>query len=349
MDLRFFFKIGGAQETLASAFLATLLQQDVRFRQSFLEFLDHDGSRQLATLASAPWDVSTEQPTDAGPVDIELRTHDRASIIVIENKVLASSVQPRQLLRYYEALASQKPPWKQIGAIYLAPGDQVGDNEVDLVKKSHTMRSRPADFAARVGWQELDELASTLLAGDGTTPFVTSGFREIASLIEEGSKTKWPPVGNRRIVLGAATRIREELGRVFPQVQLGHPWPARDRYTLWTHHTNVTLWLLLRFDADDKEPYFAYLERDGQVHLSVIGQLKLSAAGRRHATAQSWWKDMIRGGSLVVCGLGQLRVQASGWATIEQKVTGTIDDVVAEATRIGRVLLAEGVVACPQD
>src|SRR5213593_368678 len=168
MDLRFFFKIGGAQETLASAFLATLLQQDVRFRRSFLEFLDHDGSRQLATLASAPWDVSTEQPTDAGPVDIELRTHDRASIIVIENKVLASSVQPRQLLRYYEALAFQKPPWKQIGAIYLAPGDQVGDNEVDLVKKSHTMRSRPADFAARVGWQELDELASTLPAGAGT-------------------------------------------------------------------------------------------------------------------------------------------------------------------------------------
>src|SRR5437867_4593429 len=84
MDLRFFFKIGGAQETLASAFLATLLQQDVRFRQSFLEFLDHDGSRQLATLAAAPWDVSTEQPTGAGPVDIELRTHDRASIIVIE-------------------------------------------------------------------------------------------------------------------------------------------------------------------------------------------------------------------------------------------------------------------------
>src|SRR5213593_2692469 len=195
MDLRFFFKIGGAQETLASAFLATLLQQDVRFRRSFLEFLDHDGSRQLATLASAPWDVSTEQPTEAGPVDIELRTHDRASIIVIENKVLASSVQPGQLLRYYKALASQKQPWKQIGAIYLAPGDQVGDNEVHLV--SHRMRSRPADFAARVGWQELDELASTLLAGDGTTPFVTSGFREIASLIEEGSKTKWPPVGNR--------------------------------------------------------------------------------------------------------------------------------------------------------
>ena len=58
---------------------------------------------------------------------------------------------------------------------------------------------------------------------------------------------------------------------------------------------------------------------------------------------------MIRNGSLVVSGLGQLRVQASGWATIEQKVTGTIDDVVAEATRMGRVLLAEGVVACPQD
>src|SRR5437667_11894084 len=104
MDLRFFFKIGGAKETFASAFLATRLQQDVRYRQSFLEFLDHDGSHQLATLASAPWEISTEQETGAGLVDIKLSTPDRASIIVIESKVLASSVQPGQLLKYYEAL-----------------------------------------------------------------------------------------------------------------------------------------------------------------------------------------------------------------------------------------------------
>src|SRR5437867_11778244 len=86
MDLRFFFKIGGAQETLASAFLATLLFQDVWFRQCFLEFLaDHDGSRQLATLASASWVVSTEQPTEAGPVDIVLRSLDCVCIIAIDN------------------------------------------------------------------------------------------------------------------------------------------------------------------------------------------------------------------------------------------------------------------------
>ena len=342
MNLRFFFKIGGAKETVASAFLATLLESDAAFRQRFLDLLaSHDKSGRLASLASSTlWNVSTEVETGAGPVDIELRTENSDCQILIENKVFPGSLQHGQLRMYYQALANRDPTGRtQIGAVFLGPGTSVGEHEVELVRE--LMRNRIADFAARIGWLELAEIVSALPTTDATVLFAKSGFDEVTRVIADGGKTRWPLIGDRKRAFDLATIVRDNLLRTFPQIQLGYPWPASDNYTLWTQRSNVTMWLMLRFEVEDKPPFEVRLEKNGLVQLSLTGQLKLSAAGRRLAPVRSQWEEKTRGKVLAVAELGPLSLSASGWATIERVYAGTQEEVVAQVTDMGRALIAE--------
>jgi hypothetical protein len=171
--------------------------------------------------------------------------------------------------------------------------------------------------------------------------FAKSGFREIVHIIEEGAKIKWPPVGDRGRVLKLAKKMRDDLQQAFPHIQLGQPWPESDSYTLWTQHSNVTMWLQLKFQVDDKDPFEVQLERDGRPELTLIGQLKLSAAGRRLTPARSRWEERTRDGVLALPGLEPLRLSASGWATTEQVIAGTEQEVVDRATEMGGALIAE--------
>jgi len=342
MDLRFFFKIG-VKEELASAFLATLLESDAAFRQDFLALLAlQDRSGRLHALTAASWQICTENPIESGRVDIELQTEDASSVILIENKVFSGSLQQGQLLKYYEALADKDPSKRtQIGAVLLGPGDAVGTFEVERVEHSRLARGRTADFAVRVGWLDLQDLANAVPATEVTAMFAKSGFREIVQIIKEGDKIKWPPVGDRGRVWELAKKVRDNLQHAFPLIQLGHPWPERDSYTLWTQHSNVTMWLLLKFQADAKHPFEVHLEKAGRPELTLIGQLKLSAAGRRLTSVRSRWEEKTRDRVLAVSGLEPLRLSASGWATTEPAITGTEQEVVDRATEMGRALIAE--------
>jgi hypothetical protein len=186
--------------------------------------VDHDESGRLRPLAAGAWTVSTEENTGAGPVDITVRAEDGSSLIAIEAKVLAASLQGGQLHRYYEALVQQDPAARtRIGVVLLGPGDAVGEHEIARVQELPLMRNRTADFAVRIGWRDLEDLALAGPPGTAMSTFVESGFREINRLIDDGAKIKWPRGGGRLLVFTLAKRVREALQDVFPQVQVGHP------------------------------------------------------------------------------------------------------------------------------
>ncbi len=340
MDLHFFFEGKLSGEEVASAFLATLLEQRPEIRQAFFDVLAKSiVAGRMGEPKQKDWKVSVEARSESGSEDIRLEATDGSALLVVENKLLAASKQKEQLLRYYTQHAKRDPKQQvAIGAVYLAPGS--GRSEVEAVLKSDLFPKRPNDFVARVSWDRLTEAIEKFASEDLAGQFLTSGTEQIDIIIEEDG-VKWPPVDGRQDVLDVVIAVRDSLLKQFPAIQLMRPWPGRERYTLSTRGTNVTVWLRAKFRAEHSEPYRPVdLWDAGRLRLTVGARIKLSATGRKQPGLRRRWEEVVRAKFLEVPKLGVLPVPEGGrWAEDEYPVTGTKAEVVARITEIGAALL----------
>ena len=104
MNLHFFYEGSLGREEAASAFLATMLEQYPSFRKSFFDLLGlpDEKSRSLAT---EEWNVVTEEDE----VDVTMHPQRGNHVILIENKVQASSKMAGQVSRYYQSQINKEP------------------------------------------------------------------------------------------------------------------------------------------------------------------------------------------------------------------------------------------------
>ena len=142
LTLKPFFQGKLAREEATSAFLAMLLDGLSSFRAHFMAQLPVEPD----AVPRGPHIVSTE----VREVDVRVDYPAMDAVILIENKVLASSVSPGQLLRYYREQFDAQPSTRVV-LVYLGPGKGVGRGEVRRVAESEEFRGRSKDTVCRIG------------------------------------------------------------------------------------------------------------------------------------------------------------------------------------------------------
>jgi PD-(D/E)XK nuclease superfamily protein len=296
MNLHFFFEGKVAREEVASAFLATILEQRADIRGAFFDTLvDCIGSELAESFRSKSWTVQVEEHQ----IDIRLESKIGDWVILLENKLQAGSMQQGQLPRYYYEQITREPATRVV-AVYLAPGAGMGGSEVAAVKFSDRFR-RDLDFAARVSWDTLTEFLRGLSTADGEGQFIGSGIDSITEAIERAATEKFPNEGGREQVHAIACEVRAGLQQRFPGVRLGAPWPAKDRFTLASHGTNLTLWLRLVFETKPDLPHVPVNLFEGdKMHLTAQSMLKLSGAASRIPELKVRWRELnVSGGQVI--------------------------------------------------
>ncbi len=172
MDVHLFFEGKLACEEVASAFFASLLDQQADVRNELFDILAEYVGQELA----ASFKVKLWRPVrvEVRGVDIYLESKDGTWVILIENKLQSGSRQVAQLLRYYSG-QTERDKEAHVVAVYLAPHN-MGESEVQLVKSS----LRPGDFAAHVSWDTVIERLQSLKSAEvGNAEFITSGIESI--------------------------------------------------------------------------------------------------------------------------------------------------------------------------
>lgn len=146
MNPHFFFE-GTIREEAGSAFLATLLEQDPGFRAAFVrrvgggEAGEHGRARVHVEhfLGDGLWaDIVLEVP---------------GLVILVENKVRAGAIRPRQLVAYHGAAVRRWPRCRVI-AVHLAPEASWGWTEARMVRREARRLGRD-DLAAAIGWNHV--------------------------------------------------------------------------------------------------------------------------------------------------------------------------------------------------
>jgi hypothetical protein len=327
VHLRHFFRGLLKKEEVASAFLATLLEQDPAFRKAFFQKLFPDAA---VALASARWTVQVE-------VDrVDIRLDSDAAVVIIENKVKAGAYERGQVLRYYESELARVPAEKPIFVAFVAP-DGVGTHETDYLGMMDTFRKN--DSAASVSWQTLAAISDSLKQEKTWRWFVESGFNEIERIIDEDSRRPvYPREGTRALLVRIADEASQKLQSLSP-VKLGR-WSGRDHEQIFTNKTHVTLWLDLAFDAEDESPYLPVNVQEGDcLKVFLKTQFKLSGAGRKVPKIKSWWTQRVAEDVFYVPGIGEHRLNEGGWFVRSVETVLPADDLTDAMVQAGLAVL----------
>jgi hypothetical protein len=180
MDIHFFFKNG--REEAASAYLATLLEQDASFRTGFTTLV---GSAGVPSPSGEP-NVSVEHPLGAGFIDVVVE-YDK-SVILVENKVNSGAKRDGQLAGYYTAAMDH---WgsKRLVAVYLAPDVALGWSEVAEVERLIADARRGGtggDIAVAIDWSSVLTLTERVSATHAS--FARGGAVAILAAIEAAKR-----------------------------------------------------------------------------------------------------------------------------------------------------------------
>ena len=319
MKFTHFFKATIRKEQIASAFLATLLDEKLLFRSFFFA---KAFPKETLALSGDQWKVEVE-PNN---VDVQLSTEN--TVVIIENKVRAGAKQGlSQLFRYYQDQIARQPR-KRIFAVYLAPR-QVGVSEiVDLQQNL-----QGDDACEHVSWEEVLKFVAD---GDSDVDAINSGFNGIRVAISD--HPKYPHEGDRRAI---AEIVDDALGRLRP---LGVPlrrWTGREYENIYSHGTPLfTVWLDALFEAESVEPWLPKNVRvsEDELQLTIRAQFKLSAKAAKDRQMVALWERE----------LAQTRLQprsafrrdpASRWFRYEHTVTGTHSELTGAMETVGRTLL----------
>lgn len=328
MHLRHFFRGLLKREEVASAFLATLLEDDPQFRLGFFQALFLDDA---VVLADGNWKVEVE----VDRVDVRLES-DKA-VVLIENKVRAGAYKSGQLVRYYESELDQVPADKPIFVAFVAP-QGVGARETDNLAATDVFRDN--DIAASVTWQALASMSNSLQQPEFRRWFVESGFQEIARIIEKGSRPTYPREGTRAVLAEIADDAFRTL-QSLSQVQLSQ-WREHDCEQILTNKTNITMWLDLAFETENEPPYRPLnVEEDDCLRVTLRTQFKLSGQGRKVADLRAWWDQRTEEGVFVVPELGEHDLNQRGWFIRSTELGLTPRGFADAMTKAGHVVLSE--------
>jgi hypothetical protein len=175
VDIHFFFANG--VETAASAFLATLLEQEAAFRGALLR-------RVLPDLELTEVDdltVTVEHPLGAGRVDVFLECP--TAVVLIENKTQAGSKTDGQLCRYYEACNPRRER-RRVVAVYLAPRGATAASALAETDKAIEEAGRVGrDVAKSLTWDEVNTVISQTTLNEPS--FARDGIRTVLDEIRK--------------------------------------------------------------------------------------------------------------------------------------------------------------------
>ena len=172
VDAHFFFE-GTLREEAASAFLATLLEQDPGFRAAFVRRIGGgDGADAAAPkiqvepyLGGGKWpDVLMELP---------------GLLVLVENKVRPRAIRPGQLAEYHVAAVARWPRHRVI-SVFLTPDRRSGSAEVRRVRRVIRGHAR-VDAAVVLTWRQVHWLLR--FANGSDVEFRRTGIRAIARAI----------------------------------------------------------------------------------------------------------------------------------------------------------------------
>lgn len=336
MNLHLFFEGMQAREEVASAFFASLLEQQPEVRNELFDILaDSDG---VGENPAEPFKVrSWRVRVEVDGVDVRLDTKDEGAawVILIENKLQSGSMQVGQLRRYY-ASQIERDKEAHVVAVYLAPGN-MGESEVLLLKPS----LRPGDFAVRVSWDTVTKRLQSLKPAEaGSAEFIRSGIESINKVIEAAEKEKYPNVGEREKIHEVVCKTREGLQQKFPNMRIDSPWRGKNSFTLVLSGTDITGWFEIAFEVEPNPPYRPLHLLEGyQMCLEVNSMLKLSGAARRKKESNSRWQELLSRRVVDIPGVGTHELKESGWVVKKTKVVAPVDRMPSKLTDIGALLL----------
>jgi hypothetical protein len=298
MDLHYFFKGMLRKEEIASAYLATCLKYHHGFRELFLGLIAPD-------LAGGEYDVAIEEDR------IDVKMLSPTTTVIIENKIASGAKQAKQLLRYYRKEVTRNPE-RRIAAVYLAPGT-MGRDEVEYVRAAIASGSRPDDISHHVSWEQL-QAAAERLGHDEHTWFVMSGIEAILNAIKGARQEKYPREGIRETLREIADRAVDAVRKRVPEIELRR-WSERDRETIYSIRTPVTVWSFLAFEAEKAPPYMpvGVVQADGRFHVTLRAQVKLAGKVKKGSELAVRWRELTANASVQVQPVGAFALKSDGW------------------------------------
>lgn len=312
MDLKHFFDGQQSRENSASAFLATLLEYDGRFRREFLALvpgitlLDDSDTWKLRVEDTRPW-ATPLQDMQAGSGSIDVTMESPSTLVLVENKLAASAKQHGQLRRYYQA-AVQCWPGMRIIALYLGPTADLGDSEVALVRDTDEYKGRQAESTAdcvdSLAWVRIGEIIDALPRGD--TWFAETGIEAVRATIKAATTAlPYDPqrIEVRRVVEDAVRRLAEK--RTFAEFQR---WPSVGQEDIITVKGPVSLSLTARFEIDPTSSKLLDVVVGDRFRLEIKIAVMLSPKGRKAPMVVAAWNQLLNTGSAKIEGLGELPV-----------------------------------------
>jgi hypothetical protein len=175
VDIHFFFANG--VETAASAFLATLLEQEAGFRVALLRRIQPDLEINEADAVT----VAVEHPLGDGRVDVYLVSP--MALVLIENKTQAGSKTDNQLCRYYEA-CNPSQEQRRVVAVYLAPKKATAESEVAKTREGIQRAGRTGrDVAKALTWEDVNSVILETPLSDQS--FALDGIRTVLHEIKK--------------------------------------------------------------------------------------------------------------------------------------------------------------------
>lgn len=248
----------------------------------------------------------------------------------------ARAYESGQRLRYYRSVLGQIRPEQSIFAVFVAP-EGVGIHETDLLTTSEIFRDN--DSAASISWAELAPLAPSLQPPEDTHWFIESGFEQIEHIIRE-SGPQYPREGTRGILAGIADEAFRALCSL-SQVRYSR-WSGRNCEQILTNKTNVTLWLDLAFDTEEKPPYRPINVEEGPcLRVFLRTQFKLSAAGRKNPALKAWWAQEVARRVFEIPKLGEHHLDHAGWFVRSVERTLPPCDLIEAMTQAGVAVVEE--------
>jgi hypothetical protein len=320
MKLNHFFRGTVRKEDVASAFLATALEQSPRFRAHFFRLVDAD---QAEALAEQIWTYAVEERR----VDVTLKA---AGIqVIIENKICAGAHQAEQLIRYYRECAEAIATTDRILAVYVAPRS-LGKREVDLVNELLTSEPRGTDRAVHVSWAELAGFRSP----EAEDAELVSGFATILGLIDELTQSKYLREGDRDVLGTTVDRALQTI-RATSGVPLSR-WTGATVEEIVTVGTNVTMWADAVFDSDEQPPHAPLDLWDGdRMKLTLRVKFKVAGHVKKSDPFWKWWATTLLANTIDIAGVGRFGTEGKGWLAYEESLTNTPEAVERRMAALG--------------
>ena len=309
------------------------MEGSIAFRRHFFAQVAPDKSDDLARRS---WTIGVE----ADNIDIHLEAEGIG--VIIENKLGSGAKQAGQLLKYYAHQRRVRD--STIIAVFLAPG-QIGHNEVEQVEKSEEFQAHPDDRVAHLSWDDLLVLPADF--DDPHKEWVLSVLDFIRRAIENAYSTKYPRVGERKIVRDMADAARDRLKPIAKMPF--RRWSSCNAEEFYTIGSSVYLYLSFLFESDKKSPFDVHgLVCEKGVNVSLKAWVKKAGKVKSASPVAKWWSTLIANERLEIPGTGMelhrredrfvlIRpIQATSdeardllvnaWVTLEQYILGSLQD-----------------------